>query len=189
MTGVSKLSNQVFLINFGLAQLFQDPLAHQHIPLMSGLKTVGTIALTSINSHSGQTKSCHDDLESLMYSVVYLCCGYLPWQGIIIKGGPVKQYEAAILKKQTTMAKMLCQGLPLLFVTFTQHIQSLGFDEKPWYNYLCMLLMQCMTPNNIVLGGAAKSRAKRGFLTAGVLLKGRREATAKEETGGENTAG
>lgn len=150
MTGVSKLSNQVFLINFGLAQLFQDPLAHQHIPLMSGLKTVGTIALTSINSHSGQTKSCHDDLESLMYSVVYLCCGYLPWQGIIIKGGPVKQYEAAILKKQTTMAKMLCQGLPLLFVTFTQHIQSLGFDEKPWYNYLCTLLMQCMTPNNIV---------------------------------------
>ena len=38
------------------------------------------------------------------------------------------------------------------------------------------------------LGRAAKSRAKRGFLTAGVLLKGRREAAARSETGGENTA-
>ncbi|KAN0140783.1 Protein kinase-like domain containing protein [Lactarius tabidus] len=124
MTGAGELSNQVFLIDFGLAQLFC------------------TIAFTSINSHSGQTQSCCDNLESLMYSIVYLCYGCLPWQDII-KEGPVEQYEAAVLDKKTTSVKTLCQGLPLPFVTFMQHIQSLGFNEKPQYDYLHTLLMQC----------------------------------------------
>ena len=141
MTGAGELSNQVFLIDFGLAQLFRDPSTRRHVPFMSGLKTVGTIAFTSINSHSGRTQSRRDDLESLMYSIVYLFCGCLPWQDVI--EGPVEQYEAAVLEKKTASVKTLCQGLPLPFVAFTQHIQSLGFDEKPQYDYLHALLTQC----------------------------------------------
>ena len=86
MTGVGNLSDQVFLIDFGLAQLFRDPSTRRHVPLMSGLKTVGTVAFTSINSHSGQTQSRRDDLESLVYSIVYLCRGRLPWQDVVIRG-------------------------------------------------------------------------------------------------------
>ncbi|KAF8260592.1 hypothetical protein EI94DRAFT_1706169 [Lactarius quietus] len=101
MTGISKLSDQVFLIDFGLAQLFCDPSTCWHISLVSGLKTT-----------------------------VYLCHGRLPWQDII-KEGPVEQYEEAIVEMKTTLATGLCQGLPSPFITFTQHIQSLTFDEKP----------------------------------------------------------
>lgn len=125
MTGISKLSSQVFLINFGLAQLFCNPSTCWHIPPISELKTVGTIVFSSINSHVGQVQSCCNDLKSLMYSIVYLCHGFLPWQDII-KQGSVEQYKAAVLKKQTTLAKTLCQGLPLPFIAFTQYIQSLG---------------------------------------------------------------
>jgi hypothetical protein len=112
---------------------------------------LGTITFTSINSHSGQTQSCCDNLESLMYSIVYLCHGCLPWQDII-EEGPVEQYKAAILDKKTTLVKMLCQGLPLPIVTFMQHIQSLGFNEKPQYNYLHTLLTQCSASdsNNVM---------------------------------------
>ncbi|KAF8262387.1 kinase-like domain-containing protein, partial [Lactarius quietus] len=134
MTGIGKLSHQVFLINFGLAQLFRNPSTCWHISPVSGLKTIGTITFTSINSHSGQTQSHHDNLESLVHCIVYLCCGHLPWQDII-KEGPVEQYEEAVVKKKTTLAKGLCRGLPLPFVTFTQHIQPLAFDEKPQYDY------------------------------------------------------
>ncbi|KAI9428961.1 hypothetical protein H4582DRAFT_1828367, partial [Lactarius indigo] len=114
-----------------------------HVPLVSGLKTVGTITFTSINSHSGWTQSRCDDLESLVYSIVYLCCGRLPWQDII-KGYSIEKYGASILKMKITLSKTLCQGLPAPFVAFRQHIQSLGFDEKPQYNYLHSLLMQCL---------------------------------------------
>ena len=129
MTSIGKLSNQIFLIDFGLAQLFHDPSTRRHVPLISELKTVGTIAFTSINSHLGLTQSRHDDLESLMYSIVYLFRGWLPWQDI--KAGSVEQYEEVILKKKTALTKVLCQGLLPPFFTFAQHIQSLGFDEKP----------------------------------------------------------
>ncbi|KAI9430716.1 kinase-like domain-containing protein [Lactarius indigo] len=121
MTGIGELS-QVFLIDFGLAQLFR------------------TITFTSINSHSGWTQSCCDDLESLVYSID------------IIKGYSIEKYGASILKMKITLSKTLCQGLPAPFVAFRQHIQSLGFDEKPQYNYLHSLLMQCLAHNLDWLG-------------------------------------
>ncbi|KAH9012215.1 kinase-like domain-containing protein [Lactarius deliciosus] len=143
MTGIGELNSRVFLINFGLAQLFCDPSTHRHVLLVSGLKIVGTITFTSINSHSGQTQSHRDDLESLVYCIVYLCRGPLPWQDII-KGHSVEQYGASILKKKIASINTLCQGLPAPFLAFTKHIQSLGFDEKPQYDYLHSLLMQCL---------------------------------------------
>src|ERR1700761_8912250 len=171
MTGVGKLSSQVFLIDFGLAQLFRDPLTRRHVPLISGLRTVGTIAFTSINSHLGQTQSRRDDLESLVYSIVYLCHGRLPWQDIITEGLDEQQYEAAVLEKKTAVAETLCQGLPLPFVMFTQHIQSLSFDEKPQYNHLRTLLMQCLALDsqgivlNPVTAVVPSSLCKRGVPT------------------------
>ncbi|KAH9172920.1 kinase-like domain-containing protein [Lactarius sanguifluus] len=142
MTGAGELSSRVFLIDFGLAQLFRNPSTRRHVPLVSGLKTVGTIIFTSINSHSGRTQSCQDDLESLVYSIVYLCRGRLPWQNIV--KGSVEKYAASVLEKKIASSKTLCQGLPAPFVAFTQHIQSLGFDERPQYDKLHTLLMQCL---------------------------------------------
>ena len=110
MTGISKLSNQIFLIDFGLAQLFCNPSTRRHVPLISELKTVGTIAFTSINSHLGWMQSHCDDLESLVYSKVYLFHGQLPWQDI--KEDSVEKYKEVILEKKTALAKALCQGLP-----------------------------------------------------------------------------
>ena len=77
-----------------------------------------------------------------MYSIVYLFRGRLPWQDI--KEDSVEKYKEVVLKKKTALAKALCQGLPPPFVAFVQHIQLLGFDEKPQYDYLCTLLTQCL---------------------------------------------
>jgi len=151
MTSIGELS-RVSLINFSLAQLFRDPSTRQHVPLVSGLKTVGTITFTSINSHLGQMQSRRDDLESLVYSIVYLCHGRLPWQDII-KRYSIDKYGASVLEKKIASSKTLCQGLPAPFVTFTQYIQLLSFDEKPQYDYLHALLMQCSAhgSNDVVL--------------------------------------
>ena len=144
MTGTGELSSQPFLIDFGLAQLFRDPSTRRHTLPVSGLKTVSTIIFTSINSHLGLTQSCRDDLESLVYSIIFLCRGRLPWQDVIKEDFvTVEQYGAAVLEKKTALAKTLCRGLPPPFIAFTHHIQSLGFDERPQYDYLHTLLTQC----------------------------------------------
>ncbi|KAI9429591.1 ser/thr kinase [Lactarius indigo] len=163
MTGIGELS-QVFLIDFSLAQLFRNPSTCRHVPLVSGLKTIGTITFTSINSHSGRMQSCHNDLESLVYSIVYLCRGCLPWQDIV-KGYSIEKYRASILEMKITSSKTLCQGLPAPFVT-PQHIQSLGFDEKPQYNYLHSLLMQCLAHgSDCVVSNAVTVSPSFGKLT------------------------
>ena len=82
------------------------------------------------------------DLESLVYVIIYLVKGRLPWQGIIVQPGRIREDE--VLKvKQTTTLKTLCEGLPRPFITFIKHIQHLGFRDKPNYNYLRSVLENC----------------------------------------------
>jgi serine/threonine protein kinase len=135
--GIGELSKQVFLIDFGLAQLFRDPATHSHTMQTDGSNVLGTICYSSINCHLGLPPSPRDDLESLVYVIVYLAKGSLPWQGITVQPG--QSYEDEVLKlKQATTVKALCEGLPRPFVEFVEHIRSLEFQDKPDYKYLCV---------------------------------------------------
>lgn len=150
MIGTGDRSNRVFLIDFGLTRLFRDPATYKHVTQVKGLDMIGTVRYSSINSHLGLTQSRRDDLESLAYVIVYLVKGRLPWQGIAVHPG--QDHHDKVLKlKQTTAAKTLCKGLPQPFIKFVQHIQSLGYEDKPDYRYLRSLLTQCILPLNQTL--------------------------------------
>src|SRR5712692_8606465 len=147
MIGAGDRSSQVFLIDFRLTWLFHNLATHEHIMQAKGLDITGTVRYSSINSHLGVTQLRRNDLESLAYIIVYLVKGRLPWQGIAVHPGQVHHDEVLRLK-QATMAKTLCKGLPQPFIKFIQHIQSLGFEDKPDYWYLHSLLMQCILALN-----------------------------------------
>ena len=137
--GIGELSNQVFLINFRLAQLFHDPATRSHI---NGSSVIGTIHYSSINSYLGLTPSQRNDLESLLYTIVYLVKRSLPWQGIVVQPGQIHKDKVMKLK-QTTTVEALCEGLPQPFVEFVEHIQCLGFWDKLNYKYLRSILERC----------------------------------------------
>ena len=144
MTGVGESSNNVYLIDFGLARLFRSSTTHIHIPQVTGLPVIGTTRYTSINSHLRYTQSRRDDLESLTYTIIYLVRSSLPWQGITLPSKDNKAINQVVLaKKQTTNVYTLCEGLPTPFIDFVRHVQSLGFDNKPDYCYLHSVLVQC----------------------------------------------
>ena len=150
MIGTGDWSRRVFLIDFGLTRLFRNPATHKHITQVKGLDITGTIRYSSINSHLGLTQSRRDDLESLVYVIVYLVKGRLPWQGIAVHPGQVHHDEVLKLKQETT-AETLCKGLPQPLIKFIRHIRSLGFKDKPDYLYLRSLLAQCVLPLNQML--------------------------------------
>jgi len=92
-----------------------------------------------VNCQQGYTQSCCDDLESLAYTIIYLTLGDLPWTG----NSAEDNKEAVFCKKLSIMAEELCDGLPTPFCNFVTYVHSLGFNEKPDYQYLHSILLQC----------------------------------------------
>jgi serine/threonine protein kinase len=134
-----RADNNVFLIDFGLAQLFRNPATYLHIPYSTDHPVVGTLPFTSINGQRGYAQSRRDDLESLAYTIIYSAHGDLPWTTI----SAYSDWEVVLQKKLSATAEELCEGLPAPFCKFVVYVRSLGFDEKPDYQYLHSILSQC----------------------------------------------
>jgi hypothetical protein len=65
----------------------------------------------SINAYLGIEQSCRDDLEALLYVLIYFLRGDLPWQGLKT-GISGEKYEGIRILKQTFRVEDLCDGSP-----------------------------------------------------------------------------
>lgn len=86
-----------------------------------------------------------DDLISLGYTLLYLLKGELPWMDLPVMVSGDKLAEILKKKKEQTPEK-LCEGLPLQFLLYFQHVCDLGFSDAPNYlrlkNFLQGLCLQ-----------------------------------------------
>ncbi|KAH1244989.1 Casein kinase 1-like protein 3 [Glycine max] len=146
LMGLGRKSNQVYIIDFGLAKRYRDPNTNKHIPYRENKSLTGTARYASCNTHMGIEQSCRDDLESLGYAsslkskVVHVKYQWrrlfsLPWQGL--KAATKKEkYDNICEKKLSTTIEMLCKSYPAEFATYFHYCQSLTFDQHPDYGYL-----------------------------------------------------
>jgi len=139
--GLSKKSNFVHFIDFGLSKRYKDPKTNQHIPYRENKQLTGTARYVSINTHKGIEQSRRDDLESLGYVMIYLFKGTLPWQGLKAKT-KLEKYSRILEKKENTPLDVLCKGIPIEFANYISYCRKLKFDEKPDYNYLKRMLKE-----------------------------------------------
>lgn len=129
----------IFIIDFGLARLFRKPTTYLHTPYTTKHSIVGTLPFTSVNGQRGHTQSHRDDLESLAYTIIFLALGHLPWTTAFDR----RDHEAVLQKKTVITAEELCEGLPPPFLKFVVYVRSLGFEEKPDYQHLHTILLEC----------------------------------------------
>ena len=129
----------LFIIDFGLVQLFHNPATYLHVPFTASHLIVGTLPFASVNGQQGNSQSCCDDLESLTYTIIYSALSDLPWTRNPTGNDP----EAVLHKKTSIMVEELCEGLPTPFCEFVTHVCSLRFEKKPDYQYLYSILLQC----------------------------------------------
>lgn len=66
------------MADLGLAKEWQDEKG-QHIAFTTGKPITGTPQFMSANMHQNKELSRRDDIESLIYVLIYLQTGSLPW--------------------------------------------------------------------------------------------------------------
>lgn len=132
--GTGTNSNQVYIIDFGLAKKYRNSNSHQHIPYKEGKSLTGTARYASIAALRGSEQSRRDDLEALGFVWIYLLRGNLPWMGL--KDADRKhKYERICEIKARTSFEDLCRGLPSEFVKYFNYVRSLQFTEEPKYSF------------------------------------------------------
>ena len=67
----------MYLVDFGISKIFSD--GKKMIPFKDHRPFIGTTRYASIAAHIGHEISRKDDLESMMYVLIYLHKGILPW--------------------------------------------------------------------------------------------------------------
>ena len=110
-----------------------------HIKFSEGKKIVGSAKFLSINALNGYELSRRDDLESIVYIIIYFLKGCLPWQGIKLNNKEEKYKKVYTIKNDIT-PKYLCKDLPEEFEAFVEYVKKLEFTDVPNYNYLKDLL-------------------------------------------------
>jgi len=135
LIGHEKLSNVVYLIDFGLAKKYRDPKTRQHIPYCENKSLTGTARYASINAHLGIEQSRRDDLEAIGYVLMYFNHGQLPWQGLKADTKEEK-YRKIMECKMSTPVETLCKGYPAVFATYLNYCRALRFEDRPDYSYL-----------------------------------------------------
>jgi hypothetical protein len=97
--------------------------------------TKHTCVDAGIYTHQGLEQSRRDDLESILYILIYLSNGALPWMHLKVSDKR-KKYEMIAMRKINIVPRDLCQNLPKQYLDMYNYVRSLKFDEKPDYLYL-----------------------------------------------------
>ncbi|KAG0691876.1 kinase-like domain-containing protein [Suillus ampliporus] len=135
LLGLNDLRHTAFIIDFGIAKKYRSTLTRTHVPFCQGQDLTGTPVFASINSHLGVETGCHDDIESLIYTLIYFLHGSLPW----LTNDHEKLSSSTMLEcKVNTTVEVLCYGIPVKFASLLICTCSLAFSQDPDYDYLCL---------------------------------------------------
>ena len=126
--------NFIYLIDFGLAKKYKSDRGN-HVKYSVTRQVIGTPRFCSINALKGIELSRRDDLESVMYIILYFIKKNLPWQGLKINDREMRFRKIAEIKKNCKL-KDLCEGMPKELYDFCKYVKKLEFEENPDYDFM-----------------------------------------------------
>lgn len=145
LMGKGDKHNQCFIVDFGISKVYRDGNG-VHIPYRDKKSFIGTTRYASISAHNGIEISRKDDLESLIYVLVFLFKGSLPWQNLKVSESE-KTKKVGEMKMKLN-SEEICKDLPEEFVKFLNYVKNLSFKQNPDYNFLKGLILKIATNNN-----------------------------------------
>ena len=146
-------NEEIYLIDFGFSCFFVDDKI-EHLPRSETQTIVGTPKYVSYHVHDGITNSRRDDLISLGYLYIYLCCRELPWDTLLrdsLSTGLTNGYEEIhILHYKNQQRKgmkswdrlgEICLRINQKIYDFFNYCYNLRYEGTPDYDALKQLFM------------------------------------------------
>ena len=130
-------TNKLFLIDFGIAKIYKHGLNHNKDVKLNGI--VGSINFSSLNIINLNEPSCRDDIESVIYILVYMLL-------------PTKSYSEyndldVIRKKDISVITTFLKNVYANSIDYTifnkvfNYIRRLKYNQQPNYDYIIQLLL------------------------------------------------
>lgn len=117
-------NNTIHLIDFGLSKQYSNERG-QHILFKKGKSLIGSVNFSSVHVQQGFEASRRDDLESLLYILIFLLKeNMIPWN---------RDSTAVVLEKKLAFSEAPIASL-------LSYCRNLQFEEKPDYNKIEMSL-------------------------------------------------
>jgi serine/threonine protein kinase len=114
-------TEKVYLIDFGFCKTYKT-INGNHVDNKPLTKIIGTLNYISLNVHNLHQPSRRDDVESIIYILIYMMYGLLEWDS--------EKDEKNIIEMKKNVAKM-----PSFITDNLLYIRSLKYDEEPIYDY------------------------------------------------------
>lgn len=127
--GLADRQDCLYLIDFGLSQRLNP--SSSSLPRHSH-SFKGNMIWASVNLLRLQEGSHRDDLEAMLYTLLFLLKGELPW--MLLPDDQLNFYNVRRYKESIKPAKLFT-GFPAFYELFL-YVRSLTFCEKPDYAYM-----------------------------------------------------
>lgn len=122
--------DELFLIDFGMSRTYIDDKTNAHrCNKMRTTGIIGTPRYVSINVHDGCEPSRRDDLISMMYVLIYLVKGRLPWKA-------AASPELVAQMKKTILPEDLFFEMPSSYLGIFKYLCTMSYDEAPNYSHI-----------------------------------------------------
>ena len=148
MSGKKEYKDVLYLIDFGLSKKYIDPKTNQHVKFVNNRRLNGTARYASIHALEGYETSRRDDLEELCYVLIYFLNGHLPWERVRNRNKQERYKIILNMKKKITEENLVGDKNNNEFIEFVKYCRHLKFEEKPDYDYLRGLMINCISKNN-----------------------------------------
>ena len=118
---------QIYMIDFGVCKTYLQTDTNEHIEMRKTNAMIGTPNFASLNAHCLSELSRRDDLESLLYTLLFLFLGNLPWT---YQGNTSRE---EIMKQKIELFKNQSLEIPSILFEILNCVRKLEFKQRPFY--------------------------------------------------------
>ena len=141
-------NNEVTLIDFGLSGRYQNQHG-AHIPYKNTKTLLGTPMFASNNALFGKEISRRDDIESMIYILIFCLMGNLPWAGILTMDFLQSENAKKRILQMRDPDNFLLKEVPSELRSLLDYSQKLAFDAQPDYERIETILYLLKERNNL----------------------------------------